>query len=931
MAVHAMNSEQFRRLEALYDAAAALAPHERTQFIDESCTDDEEVHRELLAAFADGGSGLTALVAHAAVTAAGAVVSPGRRMGAYQIVRPLGQGGMGAVYLAVRDDDEFRKDVAIKTLKFDLSDGPAVARFRHERQILAYLEHPNIARLLDGGTTEHGTPFIVLEYVQGVQIVEWCDQRKRSIRQRLMLFREVCDAVQYAHQHLVVHRDIKPGNILVTDDGVPKLLDFGIAKLLDSSALPGFDDPRMTATRALLMTPDYGSPEQVRGEPVSTATDVYSLGAVLYELLTGVRPHRLQRYDAAEIARAVCDTDVPPPSAQNDRRLRGDLDTIVLKAMQKDPARRYASAADMGEDIRRYLEGLPVHARRDSARYRATKFLRRHWLGAAATAAVIISLAAGATVAARAAVQARRSDDIAQAVNNFLQNDLLAQASAAKQAGPAVKPNPDLTVRTALDRAATKIEGKFADQPEVEAAIRSTIGETYADLGVYPEAHKHLTRALELDRRVFGDRDAATLKTIERVARNTYLQYKYPEAEKLFKEAVDGLRQVLGPDHPDTLRSMSDLALIYNVTGRYKEAAALNDQVLAARRRTLGPEHPDTVTSMHNLGLSYRHLGKYAEAETLHRQALEAYRRVLGPEHPNAINALGNLAEVYLAQGRYAEAAPPYREVMDIRQRVLGADHPDTLATLSSLGIIEVALGHYEAANTLFKQGLEGWRRRFGDVDVSIPAWMQLVAYTAGLLGQRSESEALFRQAVDLSTRVRGADHPATLEILNDIAFLYQRDGRYALAETYGADVLARRRRVLGAGHPDTIVSMNNLAMTYVSEGKFASAEALAREARDLSQKVEPDSWERFYAESLLGQSFAGATRHTEAESLLLDGYKGMADRKGQIIAPALFAVERAGEWIPQLYEAWGKPERATAWREAAARAPAVQSVAHQH
>jgi serine/threonine protein kinase len=306
-----MNPEQFQRLEALYDVAAALEPADRARFIDESCASDEELRQELLAAFRNESSGFTGLIATAAAHATESDDGwTGRRVGPYRIVRPLGRGGMGAVHLAVRDDDQFHKEVAIKTLKFDLDDGPAVARFRHERQILAHLEHPNIARLLDGGATEHGTPYIVLEYVEGVPITQWCAQQQLTIEQRLQLFCRVCDAVQYSHQHLVVHRDLKPGNILVTSDGIPKLLDFGIAKLLATDA----PAPAATASGALLMTPDYASPEQVRGEAVSTMTDVYALGAVLYEMLTGRRAHDLERYDAVEVARVVCETDVRPPS-----------------------------------------------------------------------------------------------------------------------------------------------------------------------------------------------------------------------------------------------------------------------------------------------------------------------------------------------------------------------------------------------------------------------------------------------------------------------------------------------------------------------------------------------------------------------------------------------------------------------------------------
>jgi len=416
-----MNAERFRRLEELYDAAVAMEPGERTRFMDESCAGDEDLRRELQAAFHNAGSGLTGLVAQAAAAATEAEDHwTGHRMGAYRIVRPLGRGGMGAVHLAVRDDDQFQKEVAIKTLKFELEGSSERSRFRHERQILAHLEHPHIARLLDGGTNEQGTPYIVLEYVDGVEITAWCEQRQLPTEQRLRLFRQVCEAVQYAHQHLVVHRDIKPGNILVTPEGVPKLLDFGIAKLLDASPITG-PQPTATATGVRLMTPDYASPEQVRGEAVSTATDVYSLGAVLYQLLTGKRPHALQNYDAVEIARVVCQTEIRPPSTLGNRRLRGDLDNIVLKAMQKDPARRYASAEQLSEDIRRHLEGLPVAARPDTATYRAVKFVRRHRLGVIAAAAVVAALAVGlGTSLHEARIAERRFAQVRELANTFL-------------------------------------------------------------------------------------------------------------------------------------------------------------------------------------------------------------------------------------------------------------------------------------------------------------------------------------------------------------------------------------------------------------------------------------------------------------------------------------------------------------------------------
>jgi eukaryotic-like serine/threonine-protein kinase len=496
-----MNPDQFRRLGALYDAAAGLGPADRGRFIDESCADDEEVRCELLAAFVadDGRSGLTGLVERAAAAAVG-VDAPwtGRRLGPYRVVRPLGQGGMGAVSLAVRDDAEFHKQVAIKTLKFELDSGSAVARFRHERQILAHLEHPNIARLLDGGTTEHGTPYIVLEFVDGLQIAEWCQQRRLMIDDRLRLFCQVCDAVQYAHQHLIVHRDIKPGNILVTSDGVPKLLDFGIAKLLDGAALAGLHTMQ---TSGPMMTPDYVSPEQVRGQPVSTATDVYGLGAVLYELLTNTRPHELRTYDPAEIARVVCETDVRPPSAMGNRHLRGDLDTIVLKAMQKEPSRRYSSVTALTEDIRRYVEGLPVAARPDTAIYRATKFVRRHRLGVVATVAVVVSLAIGVALALNEArVAERRFAQVRELSNTFLFQ--FYDQVTPLPGSTAVRASIVDTARKYLDGLSKEARGDKELTLELAAAygrLGDVQGRTgTANLGQLDDARRSYQRAIDL-------------------------------------------------------------------------------------------------------------------------------------------------------------------------------------------------------------------------------------------------------------------------------------------------------------------------------------------------------------------------------------------------------------------------------------------------
>ena len=947
-----MNSEQFRRMEALYDAAAGMEPSERTCFIDDSCAADEEMRRELLAAFRDAGSGFTGVVANAAATAMeGEDNWTGRHMGPYRIVRPLGHGGMGTVYLAVRDDDQFHKEVAIKTLRFELHSGPAVSRFRHERQILAHLEHPNIARLLDGGATERGTPYIVLEYVPGSPITEWCEQQRLSLEQQLGLFCQVCDAVQYAHQHLIVHRDIKPGNVLVTSAGVPKLLDFGIAKLLDADAPP----PMATATGALLMTPDYVSPEQVRGEAVSTATDVYALGAVLYQLLTGQRPHLLQHYDAAEIARVVCETEIRPPSTLGNRRLRGDLDNIVLKAMKKDPARRYSSAVEFSEDIRRYLDGLPINARPDTSLYRTTKFVRRHWIGVSATAAAVMSLAVGVAVATRAAVQARQADQTAQAVSDFLRDDLLAQASASNQLGSS-KPDPDLKVRTALDRAAARIGGKFGRQPEVEAAIRDTVGQTYSDLGMYPEARAQLERALELHRQALGMKDPKTLKTAGRLGRTAFLQGKYPEAEALLGQALDVQRRILGPDHVDTLNSMAQLGNVYYWQGKYVQAETLMSQNLEIRRRVFGPDSPDTIKSMNGLASASYAMGKYAQAEALFSEAVEIDRRLLGLEHPDTLGVMNNQALNYVGQGRYAEAEALDTLVLQSRRRVLGPEHPDTLGSMVNLANDYGNQGKREEAGALYRQALEIQRRvlgsehlmtlrsmnnlaetydaegKYGEAEVLFGETLEIerrllgtehsdtlicmnnLADAYGFQGKYAASEGLFSEVLGISRHALGPEHPLTLAISADSASMYLREGKYALAQTSAAQVLAGRRHALGSEHPDTMTSATDLALAYVSQGNSAASEPLAREALEFFRTKQPNDWQRFLAESLLGASLSGLEKYAEAEPLLLEGYQGMAERKDRIVVPNWYYLDHAEGWIVQLYQAWGKPEKVAEW-----------------
>jgi serine/threonine protein kinase/tetratricopeptide (TPR) repeat protein len=865
-----------------------------------------------------------------------------KAIGPYQLIRKLGEGGMGQVWLG-EQTAPIKRQVALKLIKVGRYDDSVLERFYGERQSLAMMDHPSIAKVFDAGATSDGQPYFVMEYVPGQPITAYCDRKRLTIRERLELFIKVCEGVQHAHQKAIMHRDLKPANILVVEvDGkpVPRIIDFGLAKAA-SPPLDGETLALMTQAGGWVGTPGYMSPEQADPSvmDVDTRTDVYSLGAVLYVLLTGCQPWETSKQRFDEFLRRLRDEDPPRPSTKVSGNkeaskssaeargeepkqlvalLHGDLDWITMKALEKDRARRYGSPMELAADIGRYLGNEPVSARPASVGYRARKYVLRHKALVAGAAAVLLVLVAGvitstwqAVKARRAEAQAKQQSAIAQAVNDFLQNDLLAQASAATQSGPSAKPDPDLKVRTALDRAAERIEGKFAKQPEVEAAIRDTIGRTYTDLGLNAAAGKQLERALDLRRRVLGPEHPATLDTTSNLAAVFDLEGKYAEAEALDSQILQIRRRVLGPEHPDTLTSMMSLAFVYYEEGKYAQADTLQSQTLEIKRRVLGPEHPATLASIYSLAVVYEHEGKYAQAEELNRETLEIRRRVLGAEHPATLASMNNLAIAYEEEGKYAQAEVLDSQALEIKRRVLGPEHRNTLNSMNNLAIVYWFEGKYAQADTLFSQTLEIQRRVLGpEHPLTLNAMGNLASDYADE-GKYAQAEALFRQTLGIQRRVLGPEHPFTLNTLNSMVAAYQKQGKYAEAETYAEQVLATRRRALGAEHPNTILSAADLALAYVSQGKFAASEPIARETLELNQKQQPDDWQRFRAESLLGASLAGEKKYAEAEPLLVEGYQGMLARKSRISTSDRYHLECAHQWLVQLYKNWGKPEKA--------------------
>ncbi len=628
-------------------------------------------------------------------------------IGRYRILRLLGEGGMGAVYEAEQENPH--RTVALKVIRAGYADPELVRRFENEAQALGRLHHPGIAQIYEAGTadTQFGSqPYFAMELVHGQTLLVYCDQHHLNVRQRLELAAKIADAVQHAHQRGLIHRDLKPANILVDEAGQPRILDFGVARLTDADT----QATRQTNIGQLIGTLAYMSPEQVQGDPdaLDTRSDVYALGVILYEMLAGKLPYTLPR-QLHDVVRTIQQTEASPLSTTV-KSYRGDIETIVAKALEKDKTRRYASAAELAADIRRHLHDEPIVARPPSTIYQLGKFARRNRALVTGVAAVFAVLVLGIVASGWEAVQARRAAKratqeaaISQAVNDFLQKDLLGQASAENQS----KPDPNITVRTVLDRAAQNIEGKFPGQPAVEAEIRHTIGKTYGDLGLLSEADRQLQAALALSSHALGDENPKTLSILSDEARLIEGMGEYAQAEALGQKVIDIQRRVLGPEHPDTLRSMANLANVYQSDYEFAKAEAIAQKALEIQRRVLGPEHPDTLKSMESLASVYDNEGRYALAEALDQQALEMERRVLGPENPRTVRLMASLSVVYSDEGRYAQAEALDQQVLEVERRILGPENPNTIFAVNNLASDYVDEGRYAQARDLMVQGLK--------------------------------------------------------------------------------------------------------------------------------------------------------------------------------------------------------------------------------
>ena len=817
-------------------------------------------------------------------------------IGPYRLIRKLGEGGMGVVFHA-QQTEPIRRDVALKVIRPGMDSQQVIARFESERQALALMEHSNIAYVLDAGTTEAGLPYFVMELVDGVPITRYCDGKRLSVRARIELFLLVCSAIQHAHQKGIIHRDIKPSNILVKDqDGrhVLKVIDFGLAKALGAQLS---DASTMTGLGTVLGTLRYMSPEQAEltRRDVDTRSDIYSLGVLLFELLTGTTP---LEYDAAEATlfdslRRIREDEAEPPSArlrQSPRlaevallrstdavrlpaQVDRELDWITLKALEKDRADRYETVNGLSRDLERYLEGEPVDAAPPSAAYRVRKLVRKHRVGLATAAGFLLLAIAAAIGGVWLAIRANRAEQQARAVSSFLRDDVLAQASAENQASPSTRPDQHLTVRTALDRAASRIGSRFEREPLVEAAVRQTIGATYSDLGVYDQAQEQIERARALRQRLLGDDDPETQASTLTLAQVLEQRGRYDDAVRLLSPLADRLRRQGGADDAATVDATAHLGRLFWQQGKYSESEPLLRTALDGQRRTLGEDDPATLTTMNSLATTYFSQGKYAESEPLYRTVLDRRRSVLGAEHPSTVISMSNLAGLQRVRGRYDEAEELYREVRDIRERVLGTEHPDTLVAMYNLAAL------YQA------------------------------------VGRNPEAEPLFRQVLEARRRVLGQDHPRTLATEYGLGVLMRNVGNFSEAEARLSAVLDGRRRTLGEAHPDTLDAGMVLGQIQIDARRFGQAERALRNVLSLYDRTGVRGWQRAATAVLLGRSLLGQRRYAAAEPVLLEGYRALERQRDEIPADEQKILADTRADLHRLYQESGRPAEASEWK----------------
>lgn len=834
-----MTPTRWQRVQDLVNAALDLPEQERASFLNDACGTNGELRHQiegLIHSYEQSGDTIEQAF-EGSVFDALTRDTPlqGDRIGVYEIIEVIGRGGMGTVYLARRVDDEFRQQVAIKVLLAGLGASPELLnRFRAERQILATLTHSNIANLIDGGVTECGLPYLVMEYIDGTAINYFIDEHSLTIRDRLELFRQVCSAIQYAHQNLIVHRDIKPANILVTHEATPKLLDFGIAKLLSPESL-GQTVP-FTRPADRLMTPEYASPEQIRGETITTATDVYSLGVLLYELLTGKRPFRTANLTPASIERLICETSPEAPSAvaakatASIESISTDLDHIVSRAMHKDPVCRYPSAAALSEDIRRYIEGFPIAARVDSWRYRTRKFVLRNKVATAAAVLVAVTISALsiglAGQAARAKQEAQTADQIATFLGGLFQN-LSPDKPYARSS----------SMRDILDAGAKRVSSELSSQPLTEARLLNILGSTYHELGALDRADALLTQGLAIRTKVLGPNSEEVAESLEKVAQNASDRGNFDRATKADEKALAIYTRLKGRNSAQVAQILNDIGEQRWMLGDLEGAKQRFYEAIAISSAVKGQTDVQTLNTKNDLAAVLANQGDYEAAEPLARDVLATEVRLMGENNPTVALSLGNLAFILTQTAHFVEAEGLARRCLELRQKVDGQDHPTVALAFTDLGALARELGNYHDAQRFGERSLRMATMLEGPHSLGTAASQGQLGLT--MLAKRDFVRARELLESSLATRLAlgNPDNPDLGDNYDRVGLLDLEVNNLSAASSNIERGLQIRQKYFGRENANVARSLNHLARVRAAVGDYSTAESTYREAIALARR----------------------------------------------------------------------------------------------
>ncbi|HTB12276.1 MAG TPA: serine/threonine-protein kinase [Bryobacteraceae bacterium] len=853
-----MDSARWSRVQNLFGDAVDLPPAEQQSFLDAECGADQALMDQVRAMIEEDSKGDSLLdrgVSQVANHFLGDAPTF-KQAGPYRMVRMLGEGGMGVVYLAERDD--LGSAVAIKILRDAWLSPARRERFLTEQRTLAQLNHPSIARLYDANTLPDGTPWFAMEYVEGVPLTKYCEPL--ATKQRLQLFREVCEAVQHAHLHAVIHRDLKPSNVLVRPDGSVRLLDFGIAKQLDR-----FDTPAdKTRTGLRLMTPAYAAPEQIRGERIGVYTDVYSLGVVLYELLAGKLPFDLSDRTPGESERIILEQEPEKPSSI------ADLNVLCLTAMHEDPERRYSSVEALIRDIDHYLGGQPLEAQRDTLRYRARKFIgrnRRAVTAAAAVLTLVIGMVAFFTVRLavarnRALAEAARTQRIQRFMLNLFEG-------GDKESGP----GDNLRVITMIDRGVLEAQD-LSNEPAVQAELYQTLGSIYQKLGKLDRADTLLNSGLERRRSLFGNDSAEAAESLIALGLLRVDQERLPEAERLVREGLDMTRRRASRYDPALAKATTALGRVLEERGSYKEAVPVLEEAVRLSAKE-GPVNADLTNSLNELASVDFYAGRYKDADALFRRVLQMHRQLHGDRHPLVADDLINIGAVQLDLGYYSEAEKLERQALEINQSYYGSDHPQMAHNLTVLGRTLINEKRFDEAVAVLEKALPIEEQAYGPVSRQVASALNELGNAAMKRLQYDEAEPRFRRMVDIYRSVYNNHH-------------------YLIG-----------------------IALSNLAGVYMGRKEYVRAEQLYTEAIQMFAETLPtDHINMGIAQIKLGRTLLRELRYTEAEAHLTSGYAILAKQA----SPSLVHLQNARQDLASVYDALKQPGKAQKFRETAAK-----------